>query len=68
MSKGLWSVRSTELAHFVKAVKATGLPVRNVEFSTETKLVRVNVGPPERELAVESSEKQEDFEDLRKLL
>jgi hypothetical protein len=68
MSRGSWSVKSTELARFVKAVKATGLPVRNVEFSTETKLVRVNVGPPETELAVESPGKHENSEDLRKLL
>jgi hypothetical protein len=67
MSKGLWSVRPTELVRFVKAIKATGLSVRNVEFSTETKIVRVNVGPPE-ELAVELSEKHENSEDLRKLL
>jgi hypothetical protein len=68
MSKGLWSVRPTELVRFVNAVKATGLPVRNVEFSTETRLVRVNVGLPEEEVPTESSEKQENSEDLRKLL
>lgn len=62
-------MKPTELARFVKAVKATGLPVRNVEFSTETKLVRANVGPPEEDdPAVESRDKQENSEDLRKLL
>jgi hypothetical protein len=47
MSKGSWSVKPTELVRFVKAVKATGLPVRNVEYSAETKLVRVNIGTPD---------------------
>jgi hypothetical protein len=65
MSKGSWSVRPTELARFVKSVTAAGLPVLNVEFSTESKIVRVNVGPPdEDDRAPGSSDKPEDLRSL----
>jgi hypothetical protein len=65
MSKGAWSVRPTELARFVKSVTAAGLPVRNVEFSTESKVVRVNVGPPgEDDRAAGSFDKREDLRSL----
>jgi hypothetical protein len=65
MSKGSWSVRPTELARFVKSVTAAGLPVRNVEFSTESKVVRVNVGhPDDGDRASGSSDKQEDLRSL----
>jgi hypothetical protein len=43
-----------EVVRFVEAVKkATGLLVRNVEFSPETKLIRVNVGAPGELTSVE---------------
>ena len=44
MSKGSWNLRSTEVARLVNTVKAIGLPIRNVEYSPETKLLRINVG------------------------
>ena len=67
MSRGPWNLKPTEVVRFVEAVKkATGLPVRNVEFSPETKLIRVNVGAPGELTSVAS--KEVDSEDLRKLL
>jgi hypothetical protein len=62
-------MKPTELIRFVKAVSATGLPVRNVEYSTETRLVRVNIASSDTHvLAVDAPAKQENSEDLRKLL
>jgi hypothetical protein len=56
MSKGKWNLRPTEVARLVGAVKATGLSVRNVEYSTEAKLIRVNIGPAAEANAVEAVE------------
>jgi hypothetical protein len=56
MSKGAWSFRSTDLVRLVEAVKAAGLIVRNVEFSTANKLIRINMGPEADEQAIESVE------------
>jgi hypothetical protein len=57
VSKGPWNLKPTEVVRLVEAVKkATGLPVRNVEFSPETRLIRVNVGPPAEEVAIKSVE------------
>jgi len=64
MSKGPWSgVKSTEVVRLIEAVKkATGLPVRNVEYNSQTKVLRVSVDPAADALASVPEE------DLRKLL
>jgi hypothetical protein len=55
------------VVRFEDAVKkATGLPIRNVEYSTETKLIRVNAGIAIRDAVGVAYE--ENSEALRKLL
>ncbi len=67
MSKGTWDIKPTQVVRFVEAVKkATGLPIRNVEYSTETKLIRVNVGIAIRDAVGVAYE--DNSEALRKLL
>jgi hypothetical protein len=59
MSKGPWSgMKPTEVVRMIQAVtKATGLPVRNVEYNSQTKVLRLSVDPM-----------TDVGEDLRKLL
>jgi hypothetical protein len=66
VSRGSWDFKPTVVVRLVEAVKkATGLPVRNVEFSLETKLIRVNVGAPGE---LTSVFREVNSEELRKLL
>jgi len=54
-------MKSTEVVRLIEAVKkATGLPVRNVEYNAQTKVLRVSVDPVNSMTDV--------AEDLRKLL
>jgi hypothetical protein len=64
VSKGPWSgMKSTEVVRLIEAVtKATGLPVRNVEYNSQTKVLRVSVDPA-ADVIVSVPD-----EDLRKLL
>jgi hypothetical protein len=56
-------MKSTEVVRLIEAVKkATGLPVRNVEYNSQTKVLRVSVDPAADAMASVPDE------DLRKLL
>jgi len=62
MSKGRYAFKQTDLVRLVEGVtKATGLPVRNIEYNAQSKVLRVSVDPPADFIAGAP-------EDLRKLL
>jgi hypothetical protein len=47
MSKGKYPFKQSDLVRLMEGVtKATGLPVRVVEFNSETKVLKVSVDPP----------------------
>jgi hypothetical protein len=56
MSKGPWSgVKTTEAVRLIEAVrKATGLPIRSVEYNSQTKVLRVSVDPPADDKSIET--------------
>jgi hypothetical protein len=55
VSKAKWDFKPSTLAHLVAAVtKSTGLPVRTIEFNSQTKTIRVSVDPPAADKSVET--------------
>jgi hypothetical protein len=48
-------MKPTEVVRLIEAVKkATGLPVRNVEYNSQTKVLRVSVDPPAEDKSIET--------------
>jgi hypothetical protein len=47
MSNSPWRFKPREIARTIRSVQSTGLPVRNVEITSDG-AIRVNVGEPEK--------------------